>query len=390
DIIFFWVARMIFSGLEHTGQKPFDTVFIHGIVRDEQGRKMSKSLGNGIDPLEIISEYGADALRFMLASGTSPGNDMRFSEEKVRSARNFCNKIWNAARFILMNDVSDVKPDLLPETLELEDRWLISRLNSLIADTSENLDRFDLGIAAGKLYDFTWDVFCDWYIEIAKLRLGGDDERKKLACKQVLVYAETQILKLLHPFIPFITEEIYQAIPHSCESIMISEFPTYDETLVFETEEAEFSKIMDVIKAVRVLRADMNVPPSKKTTIYIETPLADVFARGEVFIKRLAGAERVVISASADISAEGTAQTVTDCARVLIPMAELVDTEKELLRLQNELAKAQKEITSLEARLANEQFTSKAPSNVIEGERDKLARAVERRSNIEQSIAKLK
>ena len=392
DIIFFWVARMIFSGLEHMGETPFNTVFIHGIVRDDQGRKMSKSLGNGIDPLEVIDEYGADALRFTLANGTSPGNDMRYSDEKVRASRNFANKLWNAARFVLMNDVSDVKPGSLPEHLEIEEKWVLSRLNSLIGEVTDNLDKFELGIAAAKVYDFTWDVFCDWYIEIAKLRLNSDDAEQRDGCKQVLVYVLTGILKLLHPFMPFITEEIYQAIPHECESIMISEFPRRSDALDFAEDEADFSHIMDLIKAVRVVRGDMNVPPSKKTSLYVETSRADMFMRGKVFIERLASADSVVIGADAakGLAVDGCAQTVTDCARVLIPMAELVDAEKELKRLENELVKVNREIASLEGRLSNEQFTAKAPANVVAGEREKLAKAKERLENIEQSMARLK
>ncbi|MEG1651720.1 MAG: valine--tRNA ligase, partial [Oscillospiraceae bacterium] len=360
DIIFFWVARMIFSGIEHMGKIPFDTVFIHGIVRDADGRKMSKSLGNGIDPLIIIDEMGADALRLMLAIGTSPGNDMRFSVEKVRSCRNFSNKLWNAARFILMNDVDAVNPDTLPSTLLIEDKWVVHQLNSLSKEVNENIDKFELGIAVGKIYDFTWNVFCDWYIEIAKLRLNGEDIQAKENCKQVLVYTMTKILKLLHPFMPFITDEIYSALPHSCESIMIADFPIFSEALVFERDEADFSKIMDLIKAVRVLRGDMNVPPSKKATMYIETKLEKTFEKGTSFIQRLASADKVVIGESFDI--DGAVQTVTDSARILIPMAELVDKDKEYARLTKELEGLNKEIAQLSGRLNNEQFTTKAPA----------------------------
>ncbi len=387
DIIFFWVARMIFSGLEHMGKKPFDTVFIHGIVRDAQGRKMSKSLGNGIDPLEVINEMGADALRLMLANGTSPGNDMRYSEEKVRACRNFCNKIWNAARFILMNDVEAVVPDQLPGTLRIEDRWILHQLNALVGEVTENIDRFELGVAVGKIYDFTWDVFCDWYIEVAKLRLNGEDEQAKADCKQVLVYVMTGILKLLHPFMPFITEEIYDALPHSCGSIMISPFPVFREDLVFAQDEADFSRIMDLIKAVRALRSGMNVPPSKKAAMYIETKSPEIFEKGVAFIQRLAGADKVTIGESFEV--EGAVQAVTDSARALIPMADLVDREKELARLNKELAAAEKEIAALSGRLSNEQFTSKAPAHVIEAEREKLKKAQDKKENIEQSIAKL-
>ncbi len=388
DIIFFWVARMIFSGLEHMGKKPFDTVFIHGIVRDAEGRKMSKSLGNGIDPLLLIEEYGADALRFMLASGTSPGNDMRVSDEKIKSARNFSNKLWNAARFILMNDVDSVKPDEIPDELNIEDKWILNQLNSLTKEVSDNIDKYELGVAVGKIYDFTWDVFCDWYIEIEKLRLNGEDEKQKNNSKQMLVYVFTNILKLLHPVMPFITEEIYTALPHSSDSIMISEYPKYSEKLVFTQDEAEFTKIMDVIKKVRVMRGDMNVPPSKKTKMYIESPYSSVFDKGSDFIKRLASADEVITGESFDI--EGAVQVVTDSARVLIPMAELVDTEKERARLNKELEAVEKDISVLKGRLENEQFTSKAPAKIIEQEREKLGKAVDKRANIEQSLANLK
>ena len=253
DIIPFWVMRMMFSGLEQTGQVPFDTVFIHGLVRDAQGRKMSKSLGNGIDPLEIISEYGADALRFTLATGNSPGNDMRFSDDKVKASRNFANKLWNAARFVLMYLDEDFKYDGLPKDLEIEDKWILSKVNTLAKEVTDNLDKFELGIAIQKLYDFIWDVFCDWYIEIAKIRLQGTDENAKDNAKSVLVYVLTDILKLLHPFMPFITEEIYQAIPHSDESIMVSKWVEYDDSLSFSAEEAEMERIIKAIRAIRTI-----------------------------------------------------------------------------------------------------------------------------------------
>ncbi|MEG1757313.1 MAG: valine--tRNA ligase [Oscillospiraceae bacterium] len=388
DIIFFWVARMIFSGLEHMGEKPFDTVFIHGIVRDAQGKKMSKSLGNGIDPLTVIDEYGADALRFMLANGTSPGNDMRYSEEKITAYRNFANKLWNAARFVTMNDVSAVKPNKLPESLKIEDKWLLDKLNTLIREVTENVDKFELGVAAGKLYDFTWDVFCDWYIEIAKLRLNGDDESEKNDCKQVLVWAMTQILKLLHPFMPFITEEIYGSIPHSCDSIMISEYPVFDEKLVFSSEQGDFTKVMELIKAVRVMRAGMNVPPSKKTHLYIETKFVHVFEGCSDIISRLANAEKVIVGS--EFSSEGAVQVATDAARALLPLNELVDKDKEVARLNKELASCEKDIAALSSRLSNEQFTSKAPPAVIAQERDKLEKANEKKKNINESLAAYK
>lgn len=387
DIIFFWVARMIFSGLRHMGDIPFETVFFHGLVRDAQGRKMSKSLGNGIDPLDIIDTYGADALRFTLVSGVSPGNDMRFSEEKVRSYRNFCNKIWNAARFVLMNGVDDVVPGSLPAELMVEEKWVLSRFNDLVAQVSENFEKFELGVAAQKIYDFTWDIFCDWYIELAKLRLNSGDEKQAQGARQVLVYVLTGILKLLHPYMPYITEEIYDALPHDCESIMISRYPEAGEDLDFRQEENDFSRVMDLIRAIRVMRADMNVPPAKKTEIIVETPFAELFGSCAEFIRRLASGSQVRVVERYD--AEGCAQAVSASARALIPMDQLVDKDKERARLQKELEAAEKEIAALSARLSNENFVSRAPEKVVNGEREKLARAEERKRMIETGLASL-
>ncbi len=387
DIIFFWVARMIFSGLENMNERPFHTVFIHGIVRAADGKKMSKSSGNGIDPLDIIEEYGADALRYMLASGTTPGNDMRFSDEKVKASRNFANKLWNAARFILMNDVSGVKADSLPSSLNIEDKWILCQLNTLVKEVNDNIEKYELGVAAGKVYDFTWDVFCDWYVEISKLRLNGEDEVQKENCKQILVYVMTNILKLLHPFMPFITEEIYLAMPHSDESIMISAFPTYDEKLNFAKEKDDFTKIMDVIKAVRVIRAEKNVPASKKADFYIETANTELFELGTVFIERLAYANKVYIGNKFEI--DGAAQTATDSARILIEMDQLVDKKKELERLNKEKSDCMREIELVEQRLSNEQFVSKAPEKVVNIEKEKLEKAKQKLELLEQSIASM-
>ncbi len=387
DIIFFWVARMIFSGIEHMGQKPFDTVFIHGIIRDAEGRKMSKSLGNGIDPLEIIDSFGADALRFALVNGISPGNDTRFSEEKVRAYRNFANKIWNASRFVLMNDVSGVRAGELPDTLELEDKWILSGLNDLIREVSDNFEKFEIGVAAQKIYDFIWDVFCDWYIEISKMRLNSGDEKSAFAAKQVLTYVLTQLLKLLHPYMPFITEEIYQALPHDCESIMVSAYPLWNDALAFPDEQRDFEKVMQLVKAIRAVRSDMNVPPAKKTSLHIETAQTEVFSAAADFFKRLAGAESVEVAQS--FSGDGCAQAVTADARALIPMNELVDREKETARLNRELAACKKEIEMIDSRLANEQFVSRAPEKVVQAERDKLTAAKDKLLRIEQSIAAL-
>ena len=387
DIIFFWVARMIFSGIEHMGEVPFRTVFIHGLVRDAQGRKMSKSLGNGIDPLDVIDEYGTDALRFMLASSVSPGNDMRYSDEKMIAARNFCNKMWNAGRFILMNDVDGVKPDTLPAVLEIEDRWILTQLENVIQEVTANMDHFELGIAASKVYDFAWDVFCDWYVELAKLRLNSDDEKRKQSCKQVLVYTFTRILQMLHPFMPFITEAIYEALPTSCESIMISRWPEFDSSLCFEEDTERFGKIMDIIKAVRAIRAEKNVQPSKLLDLSIETQETEVFSAGSEFIKRLAKAATVTVGTGFDIP--DAVQAVTDSARALIPLSELVDREKELARLEKELKAVEKDMAGLEGRLSNPQFLSKAPENVVAGERDKLEKLTAKKAMILDSIGKL-
>ncbi|MBE6905999.1 MAG: valine--tRNA ligase [Ruminococcaceae bacterium] len=386
DIIFFWVARMIFSGIEHMGEVPFDTVLIHGLVRDAQGRKMSKSLGNGIDPLVMIDEFGADALRFTLATGNSPGNDMRFSDDKVRASRNFCNKLWNAARFIMMNLSDEADSVELPETLMMEDRWVLSKFNTLAKEVNDNLEKFELGIAVQKLYDFIWDVLCDWYIELCKARLNAGGETS-LAAQKVLVYVMSNTLKLLHPFMPFITEEIWQALPHDGESIMVSKFPAYDERLNFAQDEADFEKIMNAIKAIRNRRGEMNVPPSRKAHVSIATAEQAVFEAGKPFFERLASASHVEIGDS--FSMEGAVQVITDAARIFIPMGDLIDYEKELARLNREKAAAEKDIAMLSGKLSNENFVSKAPAAVVEAEREKFAKHRERLAKIEESIAAL-
>jgi len=366
---------------------PFKTVLIHGLVRDAQGRKMSKSLGNGIDPLLIIDQYGADALRFMLATGNSPGNDLRFSEEKVKASRNFANKIWNATRFILMNLPEDITEPSLPETLQTEDKWVLSKYNALVREVTENLDKFELGIAVQKLYDFTWDIYCDWYIELTKTRIsaGGDTAR---AAQQVLVYVMNGILKMLHPVMPFITEEIWQAIPNDSESIMVASWPQYREELDFKAEEQDFEKIMGVIKAVRNRRAEMNVPPSKKAHVYIATDFGDVFRSGAPFMERLASASHVEVGESWQI--DGAVQVVTDAARCFIPMDELIDLEKETARLEKEKKTCEKDIAMFEGKLSNQNFLAKAPQNVVEAEKSKLEKLRERLAKIEESIAALK
>ena len=386
DIIFFWVARMIFSGVEHMGQVPFHTVLIHGLVRDAQGRKMSKSLGTGIDPLLVIDQYGADALRFTLATGNAPGNDMRFSDEKVKASRNFANTLWNAARFVLMYLGNDYSYPGLPKDLAIEDKWILSKVNTLAKEVTDNLERFELGIAVAKLYDFIWDVFCDWYIEIAKIRLQSGEGAD--TAKAVLVYVLTDILKLLHPFMPFITEEIYQAIPHDTESIMISKWPEYDPTLSFADEEGQMEKIMDAIRAIRNRRAEMNIPPSKKSKVYVETAFADVFAVGSEFIKRLAYASDVEIAdAFGDLG--NTVTIVTNDAKIYIPLGDLVDFEAEAKRLQKELAAAEEKLAFINKKLDNPGFVNKAPEKVVQQNRDEAAKLTEKIANLRSSLENL-
>lgn len=386
DIIFFWVARMIFSAVEHTGKVPFDTVLIHGLVRDAQGRKMSKSLGNGIDPLEVIDEYGADALRFTLATGNSPGNDMRFSDDKVKASRNFANKLWNAARFVLMYLGDDYKFEGLPKELALEDKWIISKVNTLAKDVTANLEKFELGVAIQKLYDFIWDVFCDWYIEISKIRLQSGEGAD--TAKAVLVYVLTDILKLLHPFMPFITEEIYQAIPHDTESIMISKWVEYDDALNFAAEEEQVEKIMSAVRAIRNRRAEMNIPPSRKAAVFVETQDADTFNYGAEFIKRLAFAGDVTVAASFE-NLGNVVTIITESAKIYIPMGELVDFEAERKRLEKDLAAAQDKLDFINKKLSNPGFVNKAPENVVNKNREDAAKLEEKISGIKASLDSL-
>lgn len=387
DIIPFWVMRMMFSGIEHTGKAPFDTVLIHGLVRDSQGRKMSKSLGNGVDPLEVIDKFGADALRFSLATGNSPGNDMRYIEDRVEASRNFANKIWNAGRFILMNLESDEVLPLKPENLMLEGKWIISKFNTLVKEVTENLERYELGMAVQKLFDFIWDVFCDWYIEICKPRLNGEDKLAADTARSVLLYVYNGTLALLHPFMPFITEEIWQSMPHEGSALMASQWPEYRQELCFSAEEESFEKIMAVIKAIRNRRAEMNVPPSKKVRVCITTPFAEVFKTGTSYISRLASASEVVIGDSFDT--EGAVRIVTDSATVYMPMKELVDIEGELERLQRDMEKAQKDKEFFEKKLNNAGFVAKAPAAVVEQQREGLAKVLDRIKMIDDSIAEL-
>ncbi len=387
DIIFFWVARMIFSGLEYTDTVPFKTVLFHGIVRDANGVKMSKSLGNGIDPLVEIEKYGADALRFTLATGNSPGNDMRYKPERVEASRNFANKIWNAARFIRMNlESSEEIP--LSANLAIEDKWVLSKFNTLVQEVTENLDKFELGLAVSKLYDFIWDIFCDWYIEIAKSRLSMEKAHADVA-RGVLLYVFTGVLKLLHPFMPFITEEIWQSLPHSGEAIMVSDWPVYTEELSFKGEEEEFEKVMEVIRAIRNRRSEMNVPPSRKAKVYIVTNFEESFKSGIPYVCKLASASEVTVSNTEAEGLEDAIRVVTDSATVYMPMNELVDFEAERARLEKEMEAALKDKNFYESKLNNQGFVAKAPQAVVEKQRDLLAKTLDRIALLEDSIAKL-
>ena len=388
DIIFFWVARMIFSALEHTDKEPFKHVYIHGLVRDSQGRKMSKSLGNGIDPLEIVEKYGADALRFTLATGNSPGNDMRFYIERVEASRNFANKIWNASRFVMMN--LSIDENILPEkeSLQIEDRWILHRYNELVREVTENLDKYEIGVAVQKLYDFIWDEFCDWYIELVKPRFSMEGE-SNLAAQRVLTYVLSNVLKLLHPFMPFITEEIWQALPHDGESIMISAFPTYMNELEDKDAEREMDIIMNAIKGIRNIRNEMNVVPSKKTKLYIVTESADLFKKAEAFLEKLAGAASVEIKADKTDIPENAVSVVVEKAEIFLPLDELVDKEKEIERLTKEKVKLEGEIKRVEGKLSNKGFTDKAPASVVEEERLKGEKYKDMLEKVIESLEKL-
>ena len=386
DIIFFWVARMIFSGVEHMGETPFKTVYIHGLVRDAQGRKMSKSLGNGIDPLEVIDQYGADALRFTLATGNSPGNDMRFSDERVQASRNFCNKIWNASRFIQMNLTIDKdKAVELPAELALEDKWILSKFNTLVADVTRNIDQYELGLAASKLNDFIWENFCDWYIEIAKTRLQTGDEN----VQKVLCYVLSGAMQLLHPFMPFITETIWQALPHEGLSVMVSKWPEYDEKLNFSVEEAQMESLMDAVRAIRNRRAEMNVPPSKKAKVLILTEKKDTFSAGAGFFPKLAYASEIELIDAVPADAAKMASVVTGDAQLYMPMGDLIDFEAERTRLGKEKKKVEDDIAFVMKKLNNPKFVDKAPENVVAAEREKADKLREHLAKLEESIAAL-
>ena len=378
DIIFFWVARMVVSGMEQMKKEPFKTVFIHGLVRDDKGRKMSKSLGNGIDPLEMAEKYGADALRFNLITGNSPGNDMRFYVEKCEAMRNFANKIWNASRYVLMNLTIDEPGLPAIEDLEQEDKWVLSKLNTLIREVTANLDAYEIGVASSKVYDFIWDTYCDWYIELTKTRLYSENEKSKLAAQKVLVYVLDQTLRLLHPFMPFITEEIWQAIPHAGKFLISAEWPVYREEFAFGAEEAAMEQIIEAITALRARRAEMNVPMSKKVNLTIAASQPEVFEAGKAFFLRLAGAEDVKVcgmeAAEAASGDDGLVEVTTHAARLFMPLSELVDFEKELARIAKEKENCLKQIAMFESKLSNEAFVSRAPEKVVNDQKEKLAK----------------
>ena len=392
DIITFWVSRMIFSALHYTNTIPFDTVLIHGLVRDAQGRKMSKSLGNGIDPLEIIDKYGADALRFALATGNSPGNDMRFSDEKIEAARNFANKLWNAARFVMMNlTIESIEtPD--PAKLAHEDKWILTKFEECAASVTSNLDKYEIGVALSSIYDFVWDVYCDWYIELSKPSVSAGGERSAVA-QNVLAWVLRETLKLLHPFMPFITEEIYQGLPGEEGSIMVKDFPEYREDFVFPEESESLARVIDAIRAIRTRRNDMNVPPSRKAKVVVETRFPASFADAGAFFERLASASSLEVvteyAEEGDQAGGQAVRIVTDAATVHIPLADIIDFEAERKRLASDLEKVDGEIARAEGKLANESFVSRAPEKVVNAEREKLAKNREKREGILSAIAKL-
>ena len=391
DIITFWVSRMIVSGLEHMHKAPFHTVLIHGLVRDNLGRKMSKSLGNGIDPLEMIDKYGCDALRMNMIMGNSPGNDMRFYVERCEAMRNFANKLWNASRYVLMNLGDDAASELpCVDDLTIADKWVLSKLNTLISEVTKNLESYELGVALQKVYDFLWDTYCDWYIELTKARLYSEDEAQKKNALNVLVYVLDQTLRLLHPFMPFITEEIWQSIPHEGDALIVASWPEYRKDLEFKAQEDEMESVMNAIRAIRNRRADMNVPPSKKAALYVLTSNVKAYTEGVGFIERLAYADQVTILEKEPENLDGMVTCATSDAKLYIPMGQLVDVAKELERIAKELEKARKNLAMLEGKLSNENFTARAPENVVNAEREKAAKARDLIAQLEQSEKDLK
>ena len=379
---------MIFSAIEQVGNIPFKDVLIHGLVRDSQGRKMSKSLGNGIDPLEIIRDYGADALRFTLANGNSPGNDMRFYQERVESARNFANKLWNAARFVMMN--LDIEKLSLPDASELqaEDKWLLDTYNRLVKEVTVNIDNYELGVALAKLYDFIWDVFCDWYIELAKSRLFDKENPTNKTAQKVISFVLSGTLKLLHPFMPFITEEIWLTLPHEGESIMVSDWPKASDGMSFEKESADFEKIISAIRAIRTRRTEMKVPVSRKTKLFVSTPFPELFKNSALFFDKLASVTSVEIVD--DYTDEDAVTLITDGAKLFIPVADMVDFAEEKERLTKEKEKLENEVGRLEKKLGNDEFVKKAPEKVVAAEREKLEKYKAQLKDTVSALEKIK
>jgi len=387
DILFFWVARMIFSGMEQMGEVPFHKVLLHGLIRDSEGKKMSKSAGNGVDPLEVIDSYGADALRFNIVTGNSPGNDMRYHNERCEAMRNFANKIWNASRFVMMN--LTIGDNRLPETLELEDKWVLSQFNRVAREVNENLEKYELGLAATKIYDFIWDTYCDWYIELTKPRLNGEDPAAKEGAERVLLFVLIETLKLLHPFMPFITEEIWQALPHEGEALMIEKYPAFEESLNFPAEEEKFEKIMSAVRAIRARRSEMKVPPSKKSKALIAAEDQDTFEAGRVYFGKLAYVSELTITDTAPPDSAGQVTVVTGDARIFLPLADLVDLDAERERISGEIEKAQTYLAQIERKLSNESFVQKAKDHVVAAERERAERTQALIHNLEESLRQL-
>ena len=391
DIIFFWVARMIVFGTKVMGKIPFDTVYVHGIVRDELGRKMSKSLGNGIDPLEIIKDYGADSLRFSLVTGNSAGNDMRFSNKKVEAARNFCNKVYNASRFVQMNIGDEKIDDIDMAKLDIADKWILHRLNAVAGEVTSNMDNFELNVAAQKVYDFIWTEFCDWYIEMAKPRLYGEDESAKANVKAILVRVLGDSMKLLHPFMPFITEELYQSLPNAEETIMRASWPKYTNDFQFAEEAEEMEGVMDVIRSIRNLRAEMNVPPARRTAVYMVTPAenAPAFEMARAYLMKLAGAETVIVQQDKNGIPKGAVNAVCAMGEAFIPLDQLIDIDKEIERVNKEINRMKGEVARAEGKLGNPGFVAKAPEKVINEEKNKLDVAKDMLAKLEHRLAEL-
>jgi len=388
DIIFFWVARMIFSGCEHTGKTPFHTVLIHGLVRDEKGKKMSKSAGNGIDPLVMIDQYGCDSLRMNMIANNSPGNDTNFSTKRCEAMRNFANKLWNASRYVMMN-LAEGETYSLPalDKLEIADKWVLSKLNTLIGEVTENMEKYELGVAMQKLYDYIYDIYCDWYIELTKARLYSEDVERKQTATSVLVYVLDQMLRLLHPFMPFITEEIWQSLPHEGEALIIAKWPEMRDDLSFKAECDQMESVMNAIRAIRNRRAEMNVPPSKKAALYVMTSKPQIFAEGEGFLQRLAYADTIFMLEKEPDNLDGMVTITTADAKLYIPMGQLVDVAKEIARITKDLEDARKFLNSVNNKLSNEKFISRAPEAVVAAEREKAAKQMDLIAQLEQSLA---